>query len=95
MLELTEFLVDRLGVEDVGASYPHRVAYHPTCLTRYRSPRPLKLLRAVRGIDVLEAADGPLDGAPRACADASCLTHAGGDGRAVHLAEILAAREGA
>ena len=31
MFELTEFLVDRLGVEDVGASFPHRVAYHPTC----------------------------------------------------------------
>ena len=29
--ELTEFLVDVLGVEDVGAYFPHRVTYHPTC----------------------------------------------------------------
>ena len=29
--ELTELLVDDLGVEDVGASFPHRVTYHPTC----------------------------------------------------------------
>ena len=30
-LELSEFLVDVLGVDEVGAYYPHRVAYHPTC----------------------------------------------------------------
>jgi L-lactate dehydrogenase complex protein LldE len=29
--ELTEFLVDVLGVEDVEASFPHRVTLHPTC----------------------------------------------------------------
>ena len=29
--ELCEFVTGRLGVEDVGASYPHRVTYHPTC----------------------------------------------------------------
>ena len=29
--ELTEFLVDVLGVEDVGAYFPHPVTYHPTC----------------------------------------------------------------
>ena len=29
--ELTEFLVDVLGVTDVGAYFPHRVTYHPTC----------------------------------------------------------------
>ena len=31
VLELSELLVDRLGVTDVGAYYPHRVTYHPTC----------------------------------------------------------------
>ena len=31
LLELTEFLVDRLGVEDVGATFPHKVTLHPTC----------------------------------------------------------------
>ena len=31
LFELSELLVDRLGVTDVGAHFPHRVAYHPTC----------------------------------------------------------------
>ena len=31
VFELSEFLVDELGVEDVGAYYPHRVTYHPSC----------------------------------------------------------------
>src|SRR5215475_6408327 len=46
--ELSEFLVDVLGVTDVGARYPHRVTYHPTChslrLLRV-GDRPLRLLR--------------------------------------------------
>src|SRR5690349_7424296 len=29
--ELSEFLVDVLGVVDVGASFAHTVTYHPTC----------------------------------------------------------------
>src|SRR5690349_12325561 len=31
VFELTEFLIDELGVTDVGASFPHRVTFHPTC----------------------------------------------------------------
>src|SRR6478752_1863403 len=31
VFELSEFLVDVLGVTDVGAYFPHRVTYHPTC----------------------------------------------------------------
>jgi L-lactate dehydrogenase complex protein LldE len=57
VLELTEFLVDRLGVEDVGAYFPHRVTYHPTChglRLLGLGDRPLRLLRAVRGIDLVE-----------------------------------------
>jgi L-lactate dehydrogenase complex protein LldE len=57
LFELTEFLVDRLGVEDVGASFPHRVTLHPTChslrLLRV-GDRPRRLLEAVRGIDLVE-----------------------------------------
>jgi len=53
--ELSEFLVDVLGVTDVGAYFPHRVTYHPTChslrLLRV-GQRPLQLLRAVEGIDL-------------------------------------------
>lgn len=63
--ELSELLVDRLGVEDVGASYPHRVAYHPSChaLRMLRvGDRPLRLLRAVRGIDLV-----PLPDAEQCC----------------------------
>jgi L-lactate dehydrogenase complex protein LldE len=63
VFELSQFLVDQLGVEDVGAYYPHRVTYHPTChslrLLRV-GDAPLRLLRAVRGIDLLEL--GEADG---------------------------------
>ena len=55
--ELSEFLVDVLELEDVGAWYPHRVTYHPTChsLRVLRvGDRPLRLLRAVGGIDLVE-----------------------------------------
>src|SRR6202035_2579231 len=58
--ELSEFLVDVLGVTDVGAYFPHRVTYHPTChslrLLRV-GERPLQLLRAVEGIDLVELPD--------------------------------------
>lgn len=63
--ELSEFLVDVLGVEDVGASFPHRVTYHPTCHSLRMlgvGDRPLRLLRAVRGIDLVE-----LPGAEECC----------------------------
>jgi L-lactate dehydrogenase complex protein LldE len=58
--ELSEFLVDVLGVTDVGAYFPHRVTYHPTChsLRMLRvGDRPLRLLAAVRGIDLVELPD--------------------------------------
>jgi L-lactate dehydrogenase complex protein LldE len=57
VLELSELLVDRLGVEDVGAYFPHRVTYHPTChglRLLALGDRPLRLLRAVKGIDYVE-----------------------------------------
>jgi L-lactate dehydrogenase complex protein LldE len=59
VLELSELLVGRLGVEDVGAVFPHRVAYHPTChslrVTRV-GDAPLRLLRRVRGLELVEPA---------------------------------------
>jgi L-lactate dehydrogenase complex protein LldE len=58
--ELSEFLVDVLGVSDVGAYFPHRVTYHPTChsLRVLRvGDRPLRLLRQVEGIDLVELPD--------------------------------------
>jgi L-lactate dehydrogenase complex protein LldE len=57
VLELTELLIDHLGVEDVGAYFPHRVTYHPTCHSLRMvnvGDRPLRLLRAVRGLDLRE-----------------------------------------
>jgi L-lactate dehydrogenase complex protein LldE len=63
--ELSQLLVDVLGVEDVGAHYPHRVAYHPTChslrLLRV-GDRPLRLLRRVSGIELV-----PLPDADQCC----------------------------
>ena len=46
-----------LGVEDVGAYFPHRVTYHPTCHSLRMlgvGDKPLRLLRAVRGLDLVE-----------------------------------------
>ncbi|PKQ27361.1 MAG: Fe-S oxidoreductase [Actinobacteria bacterium HGW-Actinobacteria-4] len=63
--ELSEFLTDVLGVEDVGASFPHRVAYHRTChATRmiHSDDRAARLLRAVRGIELVEP-----EGADQCC----------------------------
>ena len=57
VFELSEFLVKWLGVTDVGAYYPHRVTYHPTCHSLRMikvGDAPLELLRAVGGIDLVE-----------------------------------------
>jgi L-lactate dehydrogenase complex protein LldE len=133
--ELSELLVHRLGVEDVGAYYPHRVTYHPTCHSLrvlHVGDAPLRLLRQVRGIDLVELpaaveccgfggtfaiknADTSmamladkvrhvLETGAEVCSsgDNSCLMNIGGalqreraGVRTVHLAEILAATEGA
>jgi len=132
--ELSEFLTDVLGALDLGASFPHRVTYHPTCHSArllHLGERPLELLHHVRGLEL-----APLPDASTCCgfggtfavknadtstamladkmaavssssaeyvtaADASCLMHIGGGlarlrsgVRTIHLAEILAAREG-
>ncbi|MGK5628804.1 (Fe-S)-binding protein [Streptomyces sp. URMC 123] len=55
--ELSEFLIDVLGVEDVGAYFPHTVTYHPSChslRTLGVGDRPLRLLRAVGGLRLRE-----------------------------------------
>ena len=57
VFELSEFLVNELGVEDVGAHYPHRVTFHPTCHSLRMlgvGEAPMKLLRNVRGMDLVE-----------------------------------------
>ena len=63
--ELSEFLVNTLKLEDVGAYYPHRVTYHPTCHAMRVlevGDAPLKLLRNVRGLQLV-----PLEDANQCC----------------------------
>jgi L-lactate dehydrogenase complex protein LldE len=58
--ELSELLTEVLGVEDVGAYYPHRVTYHPTCHSLRLlgvGDRPLRLLRRVAGLDLVPLPD--------------------------------------
>lgn len=65
MYELTEFLVDVLGVTDVGAYFPHTVTYHPSCHGLRGlglGDRPRRLLAAVKGLDLVE-----LPGAEECC----------------------------
>ena len=55
--ELSEFLVDVLDVTDVGAYFPHRVTYHPTCHSLRLlgvGDRPQRLLESVRGLTLVD-----------------------------------------
>lgn len=55
--ELSSFLVDHLDLIDVGAHFPHRVSYHASCHALRElgiKEQPLKLLRAVDGLDLIE-----------------------------------------
>jgi L-lactate dehydrogenase complex protein LldE len=55
--ELSEFLLDVLGVTDVGAYFPHRVTYHPTCHSLRMlqvGAKPIQLLRAVDALELVE-----------------------------------------
>lgn len=63
--DLSEFLVDVLGVLDVGARFPHRVTYHPSCHSiriAKVGDRPQQLLEHVEGIDLV-----PLPNALECC----------------------------
>jgi len=54
VFEFSELLVNHLKVEDVGAVFPHRVTYHPSCHSLrmlHVGDAPVKLLRAVRGLE--------------------------------------------
>src|SRR4029077_2094367 len=60
VLELSDFIVNRLRVTDVGASFRERVTYHPSCHS-LRVARvgeaPLALLRGVEGLELVELPD--------------------------------------
>ncbi len=52
--EFTQFLVQVLGVTDVGASFPHKVTYHPSCHgSRLLGVKdePRALLEQVKGLE--------------------------------------------
>ncbi len=60
IFEFSELLTRRLGLEDVGAYYPHRVTYHASChglRNLNLGDGPLRLLKAVRGIDLVPIAN--------------------------------------
>ncbi len=131
--EFSSFLVDTLGVEDVGAGFRGRVTWHDAChglrdLNLHSEPR--RLIRNVRGAEFVELPnadsccgfggtfsvkypeisvailDNKIEAIEKAgvraviSGDASCLMQIGGRltrkksaVRAMHLAELLAARE--
>jgi L-lactate dehydrogenase complex protein LldE len=63
--ELSEFLIDKMAAEDVGAYFPHRVTYHASChglRGLHLGDRPFRLLAKVRGLDF-----APLPNLDRCC----------------------------
>jgi L-lactate dehydrogenase complex protein LldE len=57
VFEFSEFLVKQAKVTDLGATFPHRVAYHDAChaLRELRlKQEPRELLRRVRGMELVE-----------------------------------------
>lgn len=93
--ELSEFVVDVLGLDDVGAYYPHRVTYHPTChsLRMLRvGDKPQRLLRNVQGLTLFE-----LPAADTCCGFGGTFAIKNSDVSAAMLADKIAgiARSGA
>jgi L-lactate dehydrogenase complex protein LldE len=87
--ELSELLVDVLGVTSVGAVFPHRVTYHPTChgLRMLRlGDKPLRLLRAVEGLELV-----PLPGAEECCGFGGTFAMKNSDVSTAMLADKCAA----
>ncbi|WP_050061778.1 (Fe-S)-binding protein [Silvibacterium bohemicum] len=63
--EFSEFLTKKLGLEDVGASYPHKVTYHASCHGLRNlglGDGPIQLLKSVRGIELI-----PIEGLEQCC----------------------------
>ncbi|MGI4854452.1 MAG: (Fe-S)-binding protein [Janthinobacterium lividum] len=60
VFEFSELMTDRLGITDVGAYFPHRVTYHPSCHSLrllHVGDRPIRLLQAVEGLEYAPMAD--------------------------------------
>jgi L-lactate dehydrogenase complex protein LldE len=61
VFEFSELLVDKLGVTDVGAFYPHTVTLHPSChslRSLQLGDKPRRLLQGVRGLTYVQLAEG-------------------------------------
>jgi L-lactate dehydrogenase complex protein LldE len=61
VFEFSELLVDKLGVTDVGAFYPHAVTLHPSChslRSLHLGDKPRRLLECVRGLTYLQLPEG-------------------------------------
>lgn len=85
--ELSELLVKKLGVEDVGAYYPHRVTYHASChslRSLHLGDLPLRLLRRVRGLELVG-----LDRIDECCGFGGTFAVKNGDVSAAMLADKL------
>ncbi len=57
IFELTDFLVNKLKIEDVGAEFPHKVTFHDSCsaLREYGlKDEPRKLLANVKNLELIE-----------------------------------------
>jgi L-lactate dehydrogenase complex protein LldE len=89
VFEFSEFLTKRLGLEDVGACYPHRVTYHASChglRNLSLGDGPARLLRAVRGIDLVE-----IEGLEQCCGFGGTFAVKNADVSSAMLAEKTAA----
>jgi len=86
--ELSEFLVERLGVEDAGSTFAGRVTYHPTChslrVLRLGDP-PVRLLSAVPGLELV-----PLPAADECCGFGGTFAVKNADVSAAMLEDKLA-----
>ena len=89
VFEFSEFLTKRLGLEDVGAYYPHRVTYHASCHGLRNlglGDGPMRLLKAVRGIDLVE-----LQGLEQCCGFGGTFAVKNADVSGAMLADKMAA----
>jgi L-lactate dehydrogenase complex protein LldE len=91
--DLSTYLVEDLGTEDVGApAFPHSVTYHPTChglrLLRI-GDRPQRLLRRVPGIELRE-----LPGATSCCGFGGTFAVTNADVSTAMMEDKLAAVRG-
>jgi L-lactate dehydrogenase complex protein LldE len=57
VFEFSELLVDKLGITDVGAFYPHSVTLHPSChslRSLHVGEKPRRLLQQVQGLTLID-----------------------------------------